>query len=220
MAFFGNEGAGIELVRSRTYERTPKPCRFKCYCRLDFWGSIAAEAPLFRTSTHPLNPVLLSMYPPGRHRYVGTSLSNADLTSYGYGIEAQLWQLGRRLCFACADKTRVGEKEGGADANEDRLIDRVDGHLLSRFVHPLLGSKIVQLALLGTFFAALSGLGLTLHPRLCESEPPTLHHRLGGTRKLSALVRRLFHPAGNIRVRWRRTTLLQVQLPRPNSGKT
>lgn len=54
------------------------------------------------------------------------------------------------------------DQDTGADKNQDGLIEAVVSHLLSRFIHPLLGSKIVQFSLLGTLFAALAGLGLGL----------------------------------------------------------
>ena len=53
------------------------------------------------------------------------------------------------------------QQDSSANRDQDSLIEAIVSHLLSRFVHPLLSSKIVQFSLLGTLFSGVSGLGLS-----------------------------------------------------------
>jgi hypothetical protein len=65
---------------------------------------------------------------------------------------------GNRLVGLGGEQKSVEEKPR-TDRDQDSLVDGIISHLLSRFIHPLLRSKIVQFSLLGTLFAALAGLG-------------------------------------------------------------
>lgn len=51
-------------------------------------------------------------------------------------------------------------EEDSSGKDKKGLVEGIVSHFLSRFVHPLLSSKILQFSLLGTLFAALTGLSL------------------------------------------------------------